>query len=122
MGVFTVRRMLGPIKTQMGGDSEDNGSGGGGGSDITITNNVSGNILQATGDSKTIAGTSQLTWNNTYSVPALSASSNVFIAGANANLYIQGTDSDGSSKMYKLAVIDGGFYVVPSGSTSGTPP
>lgn len=108
--------MLGPIKTQMGGDSEDNGSGGGGGN-LSITNNVSGNILQATGDPNTIAGTNQLTWNNTYSIPALSASSNVFIAGTNANLYIQGTDNDGTQKMYKLAVHNGGFYVIPSGSS-----
>ena len=113
--------MLGPVKTQMGGDDSP-GSGSGGGGSLTITNNVSGNILQATGDANIIAGTNQLTWNNTYPVPALSASSNVFIAGSNANLYIQGTDSDGASKMYKLAVINGGFYVTPSGSTNLDPP
>ena len=115
--------MLGPVSTQMGGDSDPSGSaGGGGGGSLTITNNVSGNLLQATGDPNLIAGTNQLTWNNTYPVPALSASSNVFIAGENANLYIQGTDSDGTPKMYKLAVIDGGFYVTPSGSTNMDPP
>ena len=53
---FTVRRMLGPIITEMGGSLS--GSGGSGGDGLTITNNVSGYVLKATGEANRIRYTS----------------------------------------------------------------
>ena len=116
MGIKVPRRMLGPINTVMGGDSE--GSSGGGGGSLTINNNVDGYILKATGVANTVEGIPQLQWNSSHT--ALSASSDIYVSGSNNYLYLHGTNANGETVRFKVN-IEGHILKVaednPEGST-----
>jgi hypothetical protein len=94
--------MLGPIHTQMGGDSDPNHSGSGGGSDLSILNNVNGYILKATGVPNQIAGVPQLVYNSTSNT--LSSSANLYVSGATNYLYLHGTDATGQTIKFKVNI------------------
>ena len=109
------RRMLGQIRREMGGTTMDSGSsGGGGGSGITITNNVNGYILKATGDSNRIEGISQLRYDSARN--ALTASADIVITGSGhpgANyLYLHGSDQEGNARTFKVEVTGAMFRVM----------
>ena len=109
------RRMLGPIQQEMGGiaTGSSGGSGGGGGS-LTITNNIDGYILKATGDSNRVEGISQLQYDSART--ALTASASVYISGSNGPgdnyLYLHGTDSQGRNRQFKIEVSGSMFKVI----------
>ena len=107
------RRMMGQIRIEMGGTTMDSGSGGGGGS-LTITNNVNGYLLKATGDSNRIEGISQLQYDSTRN--ALTASAGIMITGSGhpgANyLYIHGSDQSGNPRTFKVEVTGAMFRVL----------
>ena len=100
---FNVRRMLGPIHTQMGGDSDPNhsGSGGGGGS-LSILNNVDGYMLKATGEPNQVAGVPQLAYNSINNT--LSSSANLYVSGATNYLYLHGTNESGQTVKFKVNI------------------
>tara|TARA_R110000822_G_scaffold167454_1_gene307588 strand:- start:256 stop:564 length:309 start_codon:yes stop_codon:yes gene_type:complete len=91
--------MVGPINKVMGGNPDPDS---GGGSGVTITNNVDGYILKATGTPNTIEGIPQLTWDS--SNVALSASADMYVSGSNNYLYLHGTNSDGQVVRFKVSV------------------
>ena len=112
------RRMLGPITREMGGDTTQTGSagggGGGGGGSLTITNNVSGYMLKATGDPNRIEGISQLQYDSTRTT--LTASAGIYITGSSSGLgdnylYLHGTDNLGRPTQFKM-MISGGMLRV----------
>ena len=98
--------MLGPIDKSMGGDPDPSG----GGSSLTITNNVDGYILKATGQANTIEGIPQLKWDS--SNTALSASGDVYVSGSNNYLYLHGTNSEGQTVRFQVAVSGGMLKIV----------
>ena len=98
--------MLGPIDKSMGGDPDPSS----GGSSLTINNNVDGYILKATGQANTVEGISQLRWDATNT--ALSASSDVYVSGSNNYLYLHGTNSDGQTVRFQVAVSGGLLQIV----------
>ena len=98
--------MLGPINKVMGGDPDPSS---GGGSSLTITNNVDGYILKATGEANKVEGIPQLTWDSSNTV--LSASSDVYISGSNNYLYLHGTNAAGQVVRFKVSV-DGSMLKV----------
>ena len=100
-----VRRMLGPVVSSMGGASDG----------VITLSNFDGFVLTATGKNNVLEGVSALKCNANNS--ALTASSNLYVEGANKNLYIQGTNENGDTTYYKFVIQQGGFYVVPSGSS-----
>ena len=83
MGKIIDRRILGPINTEMGGNSDP--SSGGGGS-LTIQNNVDGYILKATGQANTVKGIPELKWNDAQA--ALTGSGDIYVSGSNNYLYL----------------------------------
>ena len=107
------RRMIGQIRIEMGGTTMDSGSGGGGGS-LTITNNVDGYILKATGDANRIEGISQLQYDS--ATNALTASADIVITGSGhpgANyLYLHGSDENGNVRTFKVEVTGSMFRVL----------
>tara|TARA_R110000822_G_scaffold27282_2_gene81577 strand:+ start:1867 stop:2205 length:339 start_codon:yes stop_codon:yes gene_type:complete len=111
MTFFTVRRMLGPISTQMGGDSDPTGSGGGGGGSVTINNNVDGYMLKATGLANTVEGVPQLQWDS--STTTLSASANIYVSGSSNYYYLHGVDADGNNVKFKVAVQGSILQIAP---------
>ena len=102
MSDFSVRRMLGPIRTQMGGDPDPQHSGSGGGGSLSILNNVDGYLLKATGVPNQVAGVSQLQYNSTSNT--LSSSANLYVSGATNYLYLHGTDETGQTVKFKVSV------------------
>ena len=108
------KRLLGPINKEMGGDPE---GGSGGGSGVTITNNVSGYLLRATGDANKIAGVPQLQWDSART--ALSASADMYISGSNNYLYLHGTTADGNTVRFKIK-IDGSLMRVQADDPEGS--
>ena len=95
--------MLGPIDKEMGGDADLTGS-----DNITIQNNINGNMLIATGDPNIISGVSTVN----YKSNQLNITSSVNISGANNYLYLQGTTDDGGVKTFKVAVSGGILRIV----------
>ena len=95
------RRMMGPVRKSMGGSAEGPG--------FTITNNVSGYILKATGTPSTIDGTPQLRY--TAQTNTLSASANLYISGSGNYLFLHGTDSNGNPAQFKVE-IDGSLLKI----------
>jgi len=115
MGVLD-RRLLGPVRSEMGGDPAS--TGGGGGSGVTINNNVDGYILKATGQANTVEGIPQLKWNS--SQTALSASGDIYVSGSNNYLYLHGSNADGQTVRFKIQVEGSILRVIndiPEGST-----
>ena len=110
------RRMLGPIAHEMGGSTTETGSsgGGGGGSSLTITNNVDGYILKATGEANRIEGIPQLQYDS--SRTTLTASANMYISGSNDPgdnyLYLHGTDHTGQKRQFKIQISGSLFRVI----------
>ena len=109
------RRMIGQIRREMGGTTLDSGSsGGGGGGSLTITNNVNGYILKATGDANRIEGISQLQYDS--ATNALTASADIVITGSGhpgANyLYLHGSDENGNVRTFKVEVTGAMFRVL----------
>lgn len=108
------RRLLGPVKRIMGGQTTGSAGagGGGGGSSITINNNVDGHLLTATGDPNTISGRAQTAF------PANSKLSGSYTAGTGdqgligdfSALYFDGIDGTGANKRYQL-VVSGGMLL-----------
>lgn len=108
------RRMLGPIRLEMGGSVTGSEGGGGGGSSLTITNNVDGYILKATGEANRIEGISQLQYDSARST--LTASAGIYITGSAGGvgdnyLYLHGTDNQGRPTQFKM-MISGGMLRV----------
>ncbi len=97
--------MLGPINKVMGGDPDPSS----GGSGLTITNNVDGYILKATGQANKVEGIPQLIWDSGNT--ALSASADVYISGSNNYLYLHGTNAAGQVVRFKVNV-DGSILKV----------
>lgn len=97
-GKVLPNRMLGPINKEMGGNSDPSGGGG----SLTINNNVDGYILKATGTPNTVEGIPQLKWDN--SNTALSASGDLYISGSNNYLYLHGTNENGETVRFQVAV------------------
>ena len=108
------RRMLGPITKEMGGDQVPSGSSGGGGGGGTITNNINGYILKATGDANRVEGIPQLQYDS--SRATLTASAGIYISGSNDPgdnyLYLHGTDSTGAKKQFKIEISGSMFKVI----------
>ena len=96
MGILD-RRILG-LTTQFP-VSGSSSSGGGG---ITITNNVSGYILKATGVANPVEGIPNLRWDSTNT--ALSASGDVYISGSSNYLYLHGIDDTGATVRFKVDI------------------
>lgn len=110
MKEYSARRLLGAINNSMGGFlSGSAGSSGGGGSSLTITNNIDGYILKATGEANRIEGISTLTHNSTTN--AISASSDLYITGSNNYLYLHGYNETGQAVRFKVAVSGSLFQV-----------
>jgi hypothetical protein len=109
------KRLLGPINKEMGGDPE--GGSGGGGSGVTITNNVSGYLLRATGDANKIAGVPQLQWDSART--ALSASADMYISGSNNYLYLHGTNASGQTVRFQVQ-ISGSMFKVTQDNPEGS--
>jgi hypothetical protein len=86
------------------------GSGGSGGSGLTITNNVNGYLLKATGDPNSVEGVPQLKWDSTNT--ALSASGDVYITGSNNYLYLHGTDGSGQTVRFKVKLTGSMMQVI----------
>ena len=97
------RRMLGPIREEMGGETVHSGSS------LSISNNVAGYILRATGQAGIVEGIPQLMWDSSNTV--LSASSDIYISGSSNNLYLHGTNNDGQTIRFKVAV-EGGILKI----------
>jgi|TARA_R110000824_G_scaffold34500_3_gene109348 hypothetical protein len=97
-------RDLGYVKFQRG----DSNSGGGG--SVTITNNVSGYLLKATGIANTVEGIPQLQWDSTNT--ALSASADVYVSGSTNYLYINGTNELGHAIKFQVQVEGGMLKIV----------
>jgi hypothetical protein len=108
MGVLD-RRLLGPIKSNMGGNPVE--STGGGGGSLTISNNVDGYVLQATGNPNEIKGIPQLQWNA--SQTALSASADIFVTGSNNYLYLHGSDGEGNIVRFRFRVSGSMLQIQP---------
>ena len=110
------RRMLGPIYQEMGGiaTGSSGGSGGGGGGSLTITNNIDGYILKATGDSNRVEGIPQLQYDSNRAT--LTASAGIYISGSNDPgdnyLYLHGTDHLGQKRQFKIEISGSLFKVV----------
>tara|TARA_B100000212_G_C27279600_1_gene492474 strand:+ start:508 stop:852 length:345 start_codon:yes stop_codon:yes gene_type:complete len=103
MREYSARRLLGAINNSMGGFLSGSGAtGGGGGSSLTITNNVAGYVLKATGDANRIEGISTLTHDAT--TGAISASADLYVTGSNNYLYLHGTNENGTPVRFKVAV------------------
>jgi hypothetical protein len=103
MREYSARRMLGAINNSMGGVlSGSTGAAGGGGSSLTITNNVAGYVLKATGEANRIEGISTLRHDS--STGALSASSDVYVTGSSNYLYLHGTDETGQDVRFKFQI------------------
>ncbi len=115
MGVLD-KRLLGPIKNEMGGDPQG-GSGGGGGSSLTIQNNVDGYVLRATGQANTVKGIPELRWNEAQT--ALTGSADMYISGSNNYLYLHGSDADGNTVRFKVK-IDGSLMRVQADDPEGS--
>jgi|AACY02.10.fsa_nt_gi hypothetical protein len=106
------RRLLGPVKTIMGGQTTGSAGagGGGGGSSITITNNVDGHLLTATGGANTIEGMAQTAFpaNSKLSGSYTAGTGNQGLIGDFSALYFDGVNHEGVAKRYQL-VISGGM-------------
>lgn len=100
------RRMLGIINKEMGGDSNPSGPSGGG---LTITNNVDGYILKATGESSRIEGIPAVKYSAASAELEISAST--YISGAANYLYMHGKNASGADAQYKIHVSGGLLYV-----------
>lgn len=111
---FTVRRMLGPVITQMGGDTSGSGSSGSGSLGLTITNNVDGYILKATGENDRIEGIPNLQYDSGTST--LLSTANLYVSGSMNYLYLHGTDETGQPVKFRVAIE--GDVVQFSGSAS----
>jgi hypothetical protein len=103
--------MLGPINTVMGGEMSSSAGGGGGGSSLTITNNVNGYLLQATGEQNRLEGIPALQYDS--STTTLSSSANLYVSGSTHYLYLHGLDESGQPAKFKVA-IEGGILTIPS--------
>ena len=99
MGKIIDRRILGPVITQMGGNSNP---AGGGGSSLTIENNVDGYILKATGAPNTVKGIPELQWNEAHT--ALTGSGDIYVSGSNNYLYLHGTNANGETVRFQVAI------------------
>ena len=100
------RRMLGPIDKSIGGDPDPSA----GGSSLTINNNIDGYVLKATGQANTVEGIPQLKWDS--SNTALSASADVYVSGSNNYLYLHGTNADGETVRFQVAVSGGLLQII----------
>ena len=98
---FTSRRMLGPIHSQMGG-SVSGSSGSGGGSSLTITNNVDGYLLKATGEENKVEGIPALQYDA--ATTTLSASANLYLTGSAHYLYLHGFGASGEPVKFRVSV------------------
>ena len=97
------RRILGPSHVEMGGNPTGSyGGGGGGGSSLTITNNVDGYILKATGEANRVEGISALQYDN--STTTLSSSANMYISGSSNYLYLHGIDDTGKNRIFQVEI------------------
>ena len=99
---FNQRRTLGPIVTQMGGDTIGSGSAGSGSSNLTITNNVDGYILKATGENDRIEGIPSLQYDS--DTATLSASSNLYLTGSANYLYLHGYGAGGEPVKFRVSI------------------
>ena len=97
------RRMLGPIREEMGGEVVHTDSG------LTISNNTAGYILKATGQAGKIEGIPNLVWDSANTV--LSSSADLYISGSSNNLYLHGTNNLGEAVRFKIS-IDGGILKI----------
>lgn len=100
------RRTLGPIKSQLGGDSSPSAGGGGGGS-LTINNNIAGNMLKSDGSADEISGISALRYESTY----INTQTDFYISGSQHNLYLQGEDHEGNENVLYRMQISGGILM-----------
>tara|TARA_Y100001937_G_scaffold122833_1_gene184666 strand:+ start:510 stop:833 length:324 start_codon:yes stop_codon:yes gene_type:complete len=89
-------RNLGYVKFQRPAENSDSGGS------LTITNNVSGYILKATGVPNRIEGIPQLQWDSTKT--ALTASGDIYVSGSTNYLYLNGTNAEGHTIKFKVAV------------------
>ena len=69
---------------------------------VTITNNVAGYLLQATGENDRIEGIPSLQWDATNTV--LSASSDLYVTGSANYLYLHGTNAAGKTVRFQVGV------------------
>ena len=94
------KRTLGPVNQFPVSGS----GGGGGGSSLTITNNTPGNILMATGEANRIEGIPELSYASSSAGASLSASTDLYISGSGNYLYLNGTNAEGHTIKFKVAV------------------
>tara|TARA_R110000824_G_scaffold1941_3_gene9510 strand:+ start:815 stop:1129 length:315 start_codon:yes stop_codon:yes gene_type:complete len=98
------RRMLGPVKEEMGGEMVHSGS------TLTISNNTAGYLLKATGEAGRIEGIPNLVWDSTNTV--LSSSADIYISGSNNNLYLHGMNNQGETVRFKVSINGGIIKIV----------
>jgi len=102
--------MLGPVNAVMGGEMSSSAGGGGGGGSLTITNNVNGYLLKATGENNKIEGIPAMQYDS--STTTLSSSANLYVSGSTHYLYLHGVDETGQPAKFKVA-IEGGILTIP---------
>ena len=101
------RRSIGAINQFNVSGSENNSGGGGGGSSLTITNNVDGYILKATGEANRVEGIPSFVSSSS----GITGSLGVYVSGSNNYLYLHGTDATGQATQFKVE-IEGGLLKV----------
>lgn len=78
------------------------GSVGGDGNATDIQNNVSGYMLKATGDPTTIAGVEDVIYDGS----TLLVAGDMYVKSSK-KFYLDGTDSAGGSKKYRIGIVGG---------------
>jgi|TARA_R110000824_G_scaffold395289_2_gene595807 hypothetical protein len=99
VGKILNRRVLGPVNTEMGGNSDPSSNSGG---SVTIENNIDGYVLKATGQANKVKGIPELRWNE--SNVALTGSGDLYVSGSNNYLYLHGTNSTGETVRFRVGV------------------
>ena len=94
--VIMDRRILGPTTQFPVADTHEHPGS------ITITNNVDGYLLKATGEADRIAGIPKLVWDSTN--VALTASGDVYVSGSNNYLYLHGLNAAGEDVSFKVSI------------------
>jgi len=95
-------RILGPL-------SQFPVSTSGGGGDLTINNNTSGYMLKATGGASTISGVGEIKFDGSN----LEITTDLYVKSSGNNLFLDGTNDEGSSTKYRIEIVGGMLRATP---------